>query len=414
MKRALALILCVAAGVAACRGTEQKAVAPAPAAEPAFNLAIQPIGPPAQGTSSQPQLTASDRGIVLSWLEQKDDLATLKFSDLTSDAWSPATTIASDKKWFISDADVPTVMRMSDGTLVAATYPLIDYQLEAYDLRVSYSRDEGKTWSRPIAPHHDKTKTQHGFASLFEMPDKSLGVVWLDGRDMELSKAKEGGAMDVYFASFDSSWKQTAESSINARVCECCQTSAALTADGPIVAFRDRTADDIRDIHVTRIDQGKWTDAVSVHDDKWKIDACPVNGPAVAARGKDVAVAWFTALDDNGKAYAAFSHDSGRTWGAPIRLDDSAALGHVDIELLDDGSAVATWVEFVNERSQFRARKVQSSGERSKPVVIAGAGDARVSGYPRLAKRGTDLVFAWTESSGPETQQIKTALGKLK
>ena len=414
MKRALALILCVAAGVAACRGTDQKAAAPAPAAEPAFNLAIQPIGPPAQGTSSQPQLTASDRGIVLSWLEQKDDLATLKFSDLTSDAWSPAKTIASDKKWFISDADVPTVMRMSDGTLVAATYPLIDYQLEAYDLRVSYSRDEGKTWSRPIAPHHDKTKTQHGFASLFEMPDKSLGVVWLDGRDMELSKAKEGGAMDVYFASFDSSWKQTAESSINARVCECCQTSAALTADGPIVAFRDRTADDIRDIHVTRIDQGKWTDAVSVHDDKWKIDACPVNGPAVAARGKDVAVAWFTALDDNGKAYAAFSHDAGRTWGAPIRLDDSAALGHVDIELLDDGSAVATWVEFVNERSQFRARKVQSSGERSKPVVIAGAGDARVSGYPRLAKRGTDLVFAWTESSGPETQQIKTALGKLK
>ena len=86
MKRALALILCVAAGVAACRGTEQKAAAPAPAAEPAFNLAIQPIGPPAQGTSSQPQLTASDRGIVLSWLEQKDDLATLKFSDLTSDA----------------------------------------------------------------------------------------------------------------------------------------------------------------------------------------------------------------------------------------------------------------------------------------------------------------------------------------
>ena len=125
-------------------------------------------------------------------------------------------------------------------------------------------------------------------------------------------------------------------------------------------------------------------------------------------------IAWFTALDDNGKAYAAFSHDSGRTWGSPIRLDDSAALGHVDIELLDDGSAVATWVEFVNERSQFRAKKVQSSGERSTPVVIAGEGDARVSGYPRMTRRGTDLVFSWTESSGPETQQIKTAIGKLK
>jgi hypothetical protein len=188
----------------------------------------------------------------------------------------------------------------------------------------------------------------------------------------------------------------------------------ATTADGPIVAFRDRTADDIRDIHVTRIEAGKWTDAVSVHDDKWKIDACPVNGPAVAARGKDAVVAWFTALDDNGKAYAAFSHDSGRTWGSPICLDDGSALGHVDIELLDDGSAVATWVEFANERSQFRARKVLPSGERSKAIVLAGEGEARVSGYPRMTKRGTDLVFAWTESSGPGTQVVKTALGKMK
>jgi hypothetical protein len=406
-------IILLASIFTACRGAEQKAPAPA-STEPAFNLTIQPVAAPAGEASSQPQLTASDRGVILSWLEQKDVAATLKFSELTSDAWPAAKAIASSKNWFISDADVPTVMRMSDGTLVAATYPLIDYQLEAYELGLSYSKDEGKTWSRPIAPHHDKTKTQHGFASLFEMPDKSLGLVWLDGRDMALSKAPEGGAMDVYFASFDSSWKQTAESSINARVCECCQTSAAMTADGPIVAFRDRTTDDIRDIHVTRINQGKWTDATAVHDDKWKIDACPVNGPAVAARGTSVAVAWFTAINDEGHAYAAFSPDTGRTWGAPIRLDDGSALGHVDLEMLDDGSAVATWVEFANERSQFRARKVVSSGGRSAAVVLAGQGDARVSGYPRVAKRGTDLVFAWTESSGPGTQVVKTAVGKLK
>jgi len=91
-----------------------------------------------------------------------------------------------------------------------------------------------------------------------------------------------------------------------------------------------------------------------------------------------------------------------------------SALGHVDIELLDDGSAVATWVEFANERSQFRSRRVQSTGERSKAIVIAGEGEARVSGYPRLSKRGTDLVFAWTESSGPEMQQVKTAVGRMK
>ena len=47
---------------------------------------------------------------------------------------------------------------------------------------------------------------------------------------------------------------------------------------------------------------------------------------------------WFTVKDDLGQAYAAFSSDAGRTWGAPIRLDDGGSLGRVDVELLDNGT----------------------------------------------------------------------------
>jgi hypothetical protein len=334
---------------------------------------------------------------------------------LSGGAWTPATTVASSSGWFISDADVPTVMRMSDGTIVAATYPSVDVSIEAYDLRLSYSKDEGKTWSRPLAPHHDKTKTQHGFATLFEMPDRTLGMVWLDGRDQELNKtAPDGGSMAVYFASFDPSWKQTAESSVDARVCECCQTAAVMTGDGPLVAFRNRTDKEVRDIHVTRLDQGKWAEAQPVHTDNWTIDACPVNGPALSARGRTVAAAWFTAVGDTGHAYAAFSQDAGRTWGSPIRLDDATSTGHVDIELLDDGSAAATWVEFADERAQFRVREVKPSGERSQPTVIAGQSEARVSGYPRISRVGDDLVFAWTETSGESQSRVRAATGKMR
>ena len=89
------------------------------------------------------------------------------------------------------------------------------------------------------------------------MPDRALGVVWLDGRDQELNTTDPlGGSMDVYFTSFDVMWKQATESSINRGVCECCQTAAVMTADGPLVAFRDRTNKEIRDIHVTRLDGG--------------------------------------------------------------------------------------------------------------------------------------------------------------
>ena len=185
-----------------------------------------------------------------------------------------------------------------------------------------------------------------------------------------------------------------------------------VTPDGVVAAFRDRSAKEIRDIHVSRLEGGKWTEAQVVHADNWEIDACPVNGPALSARGRQLAAAWFSGKDDKGQAFAAFSSDAGRTWTAPIKLEDQAALGHVDIEMLDDGSAVATWVEFADERSQFRMRRVEPSGARSASMTISG--DSRVSGYPRVARSGNELVFAWTEGAESEgMQRVRGASAKL-
>ena len=412
-------VLAAAMTVTACGRSEPPPATERPdpaAAERIWDAQLTPVAVPAQGQSAQPQLTASDRGIILSWLEHGEKAATLKYADRTADGWSPAKTVASSDNWFISWADVPTVLRLSDGTLVASSYPATDASIEAYDLRLSYSRDEGKTWSRPIAPHHDRTTTQHGFATLFEMPDRRLGVVWLDGRDQELNKTDpEGGAMGIYFTSFDRSWKQDPEMPIDGRVCECCQTTAAMTADGPVVAFRDRSPREIRDINVSRLESAAWTQPRPLHVDGWQIEACPVNGPALSARDRTVAAAWFAAPDEQGHAFAAFSTDGGRTFGDPIRLDDEQSLGHVDIELLDDGSAVATWVEFANQRAQLRMRHVASSGARSQAVAVAGGGEGFVSGYPRLARSGQELLVAWTESSsdGISSQQVKAASARL-
>jgi hypothetical protein len=371
---------------------------------------VEPLDVPAGENSMAPQLTASNRGVLVSWLEQADPEYVLKFAERSSGAWSPAQKIASDKNWFVSAADVPTVLRLSDGTLVANWYPAVDFRLEAYDIRLSYSKDEGKTWARPLIPHHDNTRTQHGFVSLFEMPAGGLGLVWLDGRNQ--GKQPEDAEMAMYFASYDTAWKQTAEVSANARVCECCTTSAVVTPDGVVAAFRDRSAKEIRDIYVSRLENGKWTDAQVVHADNWEIDACPVNGPALSARGRQLVAGWFTGKDDKGQAYAAFSTDAGRTWSAPIRLDDQTSLGHVDVEMLDDGSAVATWVEFADDRSQFRMRRVEPSGMRSASITING--DGRVSGYPRVARSGNELVFAWTEGvEGEGALKVKGAIARL-
>jgi hypothetical protein len=356
---------------------------------------------PVSGITSQPQLALSERGLILSWMQQQDASFALMFAERSSAAWSPPRTVASSTGWFVSEADVPTVLRMRDGTLVATTYPATDLRLEAYELRLSYSRDDGKTWARPFAPHHDGTRTQHGFATLFELPNRSLGLVWLDGRDQALNKTDpQGGAMAIYYASFDSTWKQTAETLINPRVCECCQTAVATTDEGAVVAFRDRSPREVRDISVSRLEQDKWTPERPLHVDNWEIEACPVNGPALSARGRSVAAAWFTVQGDNGQAFAAFSADAGRTWSEPIRLDDGVSTGHVDVELLEDGTAVATWVEFADQQSQLRMRQVMPSGARSASTTVAGSGSRRISGYPRVARQGDELVLAWTEGAG--------------
>ena len=404
---ATSLALALACG--SCSGSAPKPSA-AGTAPPAWTVKIEPFDVPAGANSMAPQLTASNRGVLVSWLEQADPEFVLKFAERANGAWSAPQKIASDKNWFVSAADVPTVLRLSDGTLVANWYPAVDFRLEAYDIRLSYSKDEGKTWAPPLVPHHDKTRTQHGFVSLFEMPSGGLGLVWLDGRNQ--GKQPEDAEMAMYFASYDTAWKQTAEVSANARVCECCTTSAVVTPDGVVAAFRDRSPKEIRDIHVSRLENGKWTDAQVVHADNWEIDACPVNGPALSARGRQLVAGWFTGKDDKGQAYAVFSSDAGRTWGAPIRLEDETSLGHVEVEMLDDGSAIATWVEFADERSQFRMRRVEPSGMRSASIIVSG--DSRVSGYPRVARSGNELVLVWTagvEGGGP--LQVKGAIARL-
>ena len=98
--------------------------------------------------------------------------------------------------------------------------------------------------------------------------------------------------------------------------------------------------------------------------------------------------------------------------GSPIRLDDRASLGRVDIELLPDGSAVATWIEVADGRSQFRARRVTKDDTRTPAVTIAGLSGGRAGGTPRLARHGDELVFAWVETSSG-TQQVRTAAARV-
>ena len=378
-----------------------------------WTLDVRQVTPPAAPNSAQPQLFAQGDRVVLSWIERSSDTATLKLAERTDNGWSDARTVASGTNWFVNWADVPSVIPLQHESMAAHWLQKSAASTYAYDVRLVFSRDRGRTWSTSVTPHHDGTRTEHGFASLFPMPGQGLGLVWLDGRQMKEGDhdGMDAGNMSLRAAMFGPDGNQASEMLVDDRVCECCPSAAAVTADGPIVAYRNRTADEIRDIYVSRLVGGKWTEGRAVHNDNWRIAACPVNGPALSAKGRDVAIAWFTAVGDEGHVYTAFSSNSGETFGQPIRIDDVGAVGRVDIELVPDGAAVVTWIEFANQRSEFRIRRAERTGSRSASLAVSGIASGRSSGYPRLASRSNELLFAWVEAG--ETPQVRTAVAQL-
>ena len=392
--------------------------APLAGGQSPWSLTIQPLNSPAGADTAQPQLSVSSRGVLLSWIERNGPEATLKFSERTGETWSEPRSVASGKDWFVNWADVPSVVRLDDGTLAAHWLQKSGPDTYAYDVRLSYSSDDGRTWASSFTPHHDGTRTEHGFVTLFQAPGAGLGIVWLDGRNMKTGEHAAGdghgsGDMTLRFATFGRDWKQTADVELDARVCECCPTTVAMTSDGPIVAYRDRSPEEVRDIFITRLENGTWTAPKPVHADGWRVPACPVNGPALSARGRQVAVAWFNARDDQPKSFAALSTDAGRTFGAPVRLDDEASLGRVDVELLPDGSAVAAYMEYADRRAQFRVRRITADGTKSAPITISGMAGNRSSGYPRMVMNGDEVVFAWTERAEGKSQ-VRTATAVLR
>ncbi len=381
--------------------------------------------------SGQPRLSATaDGGLVISWVEPDasadTDAFRLRVATLPSsaDAWSGPRTVASGRGWFVNWADVPGVVPVSSSTWAAhwleRSAPSSPY---AYDVRVSVSQDAGRTWAPPITPHTDGTRTEHGFVSVFPWPsagrtgahglpsDADVGLVWLDGREMAAAAGGHGeghGNMTLRAARLGADGTLHDEAVLDARVCECCPTAAIATAEGVVAAYRNRADDETRDIHVVRLEGGVWQrDEVAIADG-WTIAACPVNGPALAAEGRAVALAWFTAEGDRPRVQVAVSNDAGRTWRRVAVVDDGQALGRVAVARHPAGGVAVSWVEAEDTGATVRLRHVSDNGTTGPSAVVARVAQSRSSGYPRLAPVGNGWVVAWIEGDRA-TARVRTA-----
>lgn len=404
-RAAASLALALLAG---CTGS-----APAPAGNPsALSLsALASLASPAGPGSAEPNLAlAPDGELLLSWIEPgtKEKHALRFASRRPGGAWSEPRTIAEGSDWFVNWADFPAMAALPDGTLFAHLLAKKAGGAFAYDIKVLRSRDRGTTWGAPITPHGDGVATEHGFVSFFPLAKDRMGLVWLDGRHLKPGGHSEEGDMALLSASLSAEGPALEETLVDRLVCSCCQTSAAAIDGGVLVAYRDRTEKEIRDVAVARWTDGRWSEPRVVGKDGWEINACPVNGPAVAAEGRRVVLAWFGAPQDEAKVSLVFSEDGGVGWGRPVRVDDGKPLGRVDAVLLPGGDALVSWMEQTSKGTEIRVRRVASDGRLGPPLLVADSSAARTSGFPRMERAGRDVVFAWTAPG--DAPQVRTAV----
>jgi hypothetical protein len=405
------LILCMvplylAVGLSGCMGLERA---------PEFG-AFEEVAPPVGQRSAQPRLHVGEDGLLyLSWIERGAARAhAFKYATFDGERWSDPVTIAEGDDWFVNWADTPSLTTLSHGRLAAHYLVKSGPGTYAYDVHIVQSAD-GETWSEALTPHQRGLQAEHGFASLLPWTGGSLLSVWLDGRNTtgghgghEGGHGSHGGPMTVQAAVISPRGGIIEDEQLDASVCDCCWTAAVRTENGAVVAYRNRTEDEIRDIWITRYVDERWTTPVPLYEDGWQIAACPVNGPALATNGWRVAAAWFTAADDQPVVNVTFSDSEGERFGNPTRVDAGAPLGRADVAMLEDGSAVVSWLEG-GPHPAIMIRRITALRRMDEPVIVADVSSSRATGVPRIARIGDDLFLAWVDDTGVRVARSRLA-----
>lgn len=251
-------------------------------------LKLNPRANPSGAESLQAHWgTASDGSPLLSWLEKtKDGSLSLRYAIRRGAQWTDPRTIVANRQFFRQPAESPSVISFPNGSLLAEWVELPPGSGEAENLYVSASKN-GIQWTTPVMAHRDRSPVQHGLASMTTSGDEEASIVYLE------ALKGEDAPSALKRTVVNSSGVVVKEETLDSDVCTCCPTSIVKTAKGLLVAYRDHSPQDIRDIGIIRFENGRWQPSRILNADKWEINACPVNGPAAAVRDNRVGGLFF-------------------------------------------------------------------------------------------------------------------------
>jgi len=289
---------------------------------------------------------------------------------------------------------------------------------------MSRSTDSGRTFAPAKTIHDPALSGARGWESLTPGPDGSVHAVWLDGRDAQrkmseaMAHAHEGAPaakgqppQDVYHGRLTPDGR-IVETLIATEVCFCCKTAVAVDGRGGVyAAWRHIFPGSLRDMAFAKSTDGglHFSSLVRVSEDKWELNGCPEDGPAMAVDASGmIHITWATLVTEGESQKALFYATSkdGKAFSPRARVPTAGVTNpsHPQMTLTPDGGAVIVWDEVVEGVRRVSMSRVLRGGGFAPAQVVSGSEPAI---YPVMARSAAgDLVVAWTSRSSADRSMI--------
>lgn len=295
------------------------------------------------------------------------------------------------------------------------------------------SDDGGQTFGKSTLVPGGEAAGSRGWESAAVDERGAVRVLWLDHREMALP-SMESGAMNhaghdmsgdakkdgVAMAQLSKLYIATVGDPASARmlvagVCYCCKTAIVTAADGAIyAAWRHVYPGIFRDMAFAMSrNGGQWfAPPLRVSEDKWQLDGCPDDGPAMAVDARNqIHLIWPTLVADpagHPSIGLFYSHSSdGRAFSARERINTEGLPHHPQVVVGPDRLFFA-WDELKAGKRQAVLADRPLGASTSAPLTRRVLSDGEPGLYPVLTAVGSGAVAAWS-SAGTDRSVIRIA-----
>lgn len=384
-------------------------------ARPAPRLAD--LDTPVPPTALKQFLMTTSEGLALGWLAPEEgDTFAIRLAVRSAAGWSAPVTVARAAR--IADAQMTALGGKSLGVtwLVTSKVGTEADPIEGHDVYLARSSDLGAHWSTPVRGNREASPSMKESPTPGAFPDGRMAVVWSDMRTITFTPpaTKDGdwgmqGLTSFIGTTLDTSGVAGPEVVLDNDFCDCCIPAFTASGNELLLAYREHQPNNVREIAVLRWTPTAPSTSTEVSKDGWVLDGCPSRGPAIAEGAGRVGLLWFTGAQGRPKLQLAFSRDGGSVFETPLLLDSLAPEMVAGLQVLENGSAVATWLGTGSAgQEELRVRHIAADGRPGSAVALPAADS---TGFVSLstATRGDSVFVAFAEANGTRPRLV--ALG---